>query len=166
MLRLKLLYGKKMILSGSVYKPRSAEIRSAGGVLRLGRSLSLKTNVHIISAAEGELFIGDHVFFNRNCIVVCREHIEIGNHCLFGPNVCIYDHDHLFDADGVASTDYKTGRIEIGDGCWIGAGVIILRGSRIGSGSVIGAGAIIKGEIPKKSIVTVHQEQHVHAFRT
>lgn len=36
--------------------------------------------------------------------------------------------------------------IEIKDGCWIGAGSIILPGTIVGSGCVIAAGSLVKGE--------------------
>ena len=36
----------------------------------------------------------------------------------------------------------------IGDGCWIGGGVIILPGVTIGDGTVIGAGSVVTKDIP------------------
>ncbi|MFK4770129.1 acyltransferase [Rhizobium sp. ZW T2_16] len=35
------------------------------------------------------------------------------------------------------------GAIEVGDGSWIGAGVIIFPGVRIGPGCIIGAGSVV-----------------------
>ncbi|MCD7710451.1 MAG: hypothetical protein LUI04_03750 [Porphyromonadaceae bacterium] len=43
--------------------------------------------------------------------------------------------------------------MDIGDNCFIGAGAIILPGSRIGDNVIIGAGAVVKGEIPSNSVV-------------
>lgn len=76
---------------------------------------------------------------------------------MFGPNVCIYDHDHKYDAEGFKE-GYRTGAIVIEDHCWIGANVTILRGTHIGEGCVIGAGAILKGDIPEHSLVTPNRE--------
>lgn len=98
--------------------------------------------------------IGSNVGFNRNCIVICRERITIGEKCVFGPNVVIYDHDHLFNTDGIKSNEYKSSPILIEPGCWIGANAIILRGATIGEGSVIGAGTVVRGNIPPHSLVT------------
>ena len=41
---------------------------------------------------------------------------------------------------------------KIDDDVWIGAAVIVLRGSEIGTGSVIGAGSVVKGRIPPYEI--------------
>ncbi len=112
-----------------------------------------KTNVHLL-CHHGEMHIGSRVSFGRNCIAVCRHKIEIGDRCLFGPNVCIYDHDHAYTADGVSPSEFKCSEIIIEDGCWIGAGVIILRGAHIGRNTVIEAGSVIKGVVPPDSIAT------------
>ena len=42
--------------------------------------------------------------------------------------------------------------VTIGDGCWIGGGVIILPGVSIGNGSVIGAGSVVTKDIPENSV--------------
>ena len=38
--------------------------------------------------------------------------------------------------------------VKIGNGCWIGGGVIILPGITIGDGTVIGAGSVVTKDIP------------------
>ena len=38
--------------------------------------------------------------------------------------------------------------IHIGNGCWLGGGVIVLPGVTIGDGSVIGAGSVVTKDIP------------------
>ena len=124
--------------------------------LSLGR-VSFRTNVHIL-CDHGKMSIGSGVCFNRNCIVACHHSIKIGDGCLFGPNVCVYDHDHVYTADGVLPTEFRCSEIIIGDGCWIGAGAIILRGTHIGKNCIIEAGAVIKGVIPDGSLVTCNRE--------
>lgn len=149
----KVFYHKKLDFKGFLnLNPDTKVSISGGGYIRFGRSVSTYSNVHF-SAVGGSLDIGDHVSFNRNCIVICKDSIIIGDQCIFGPNVCIYDHDHKYGINGIEN-GYKTSQIVIGSGCWIGANTIILRGSYIGDGSVIGAGTIVKGRIPSKSIVT------------
>lgn len=38
--------------------------------------------------------------------------------------------------------------IRIGNGCWLGGGVIVLPGVQIGDGAVIGAGSVVTKDIP------------------
>jgi len=40
------------------------------------------------------------------------------------------------------------GDIIVGDGAWLGYGVIVLDGARIGKGAVVGAGSVVKDDIP------------------
>ncbi len=42
--------------------------------------------------------------------------------------------------------------VKIGDGCWIGGGVIILPGVSIGKGTVIGAGSVVTKDIPSNCV--------------
>lgn len=130
-----------------------------GALLSLGR-VSFRTNVHLL-CDQGEMHIGNRVVFNRNCIVACRHRIRIGDKCLFGPNICIYDHDHVYFMEGVSPTEFKCTEIVIEEGCWIGANAVILRGAHIGRNSVVEAGAVVKGHIPPNSIVTTLRENRI-----
>ena len=131
----------------------ASKITAETGSITIGKQFFMQTNVHISAVCGGNLIIKTNVNFNRNCIVVCRGSITIGNYVRIGPNVCVYDHDHYYDTEGSYS-EYKTGSITIGDHCWIGAGAIILKDTIIGEGCVIGAGTIVKGTIPPHSLVT------------
>ncbi|MGI6094994.1 MAG: acyltransferase [Lachnospiraceae bacterium] len=99
------------------------------------------------------LSIGGGTYFNQNCIVVAREKILIGSNCMFGPNVYICDHDHFFNVEKIYREKYKTAPVEIGDGSWIGTGVVILKGTKIGKNCVVGAGCVVTGNVPDNTIL-------------
>ncbi len=122
------------------------------GSITLG-SIATKSNVHL-SAWNGQLIIGKGCRLNRNDIIVAHSKIEIGDHTIIGPNVCIFDHDHEFDGNGVIAGKYRSEEIKVGKNVWIGAGTIVLKGTTIGDNSVIGAGCVISGVVPSKSLVT------------
>lgn len=150
----KIKYGSQLkIKSIDFEKNSSLKIVGKNGTIIIGENFRLKSN-SFVSTVGGNIEIGDYCFFNRNCNLVSRQKVHIGNMVSFGPNVSVFDHDHKFDSQKVYDMDYKTGDIEIGDGCWIGAGAVILRNTHIGEGSVIGAGTVVKGDIPPHSIVT------------
>ena len=150
----KVRYGRLFI--ANVFRSRIAGdtklIIRNGGRIRFCGNIRTQSNVHF-AANGGELTIGGQVSFNWNDIIVCREKITIGNNCSFGPNVCIYDHDHVFGEAGFRKDEFRCSDVVIEEGCWIGAGVIILRGTHIGENSVIGAGTVIHGDIPANSLV-------------
>ena len=104
----------------------------------------------------GTITIGDGCFFNNDCSLNCHEKITIGNDCVFGENVKIYDHNHKFRDENtrIANQGFSIAPIHIGDNCWIGSNVTILKGARIGKHVVIGAGCIVDREIKDNSIVT------------
>lgn len=114
-----------------------------------------------ISATNGgQLTLGSMVGVNRNSMIICHDRVIIGDNTIMGPGVCIYDHDHLFDsAEGVRRNEYISSPVTIGRNCWIGAGVIILRGTSIGDNCLIGAGCVVKGEYPKGSIIIQRREE-------
>ena len=151
---LKLRFGKRLELKSFRQHFRlGTEIFIGKNAFLSLNNVSSRTNVHLLCDA-GEMHIGNGVFFNSNCIVVCRHKIKIGDGCMFGPNVCVYDHDHAYTADVVSANEFKCSEIIIEDGCWIGAGVIVLRGTHIGRNTIIEAGSVVKGNIPSDSIVT------------
>lgn len=139
---------------------RTTEIYGrAGGDVKLGRSVTTSRNCSIVSVG-GHVTIGDNTYFSARNTIVSHDSITIGKNCMFGPNTCVYDHDHAFNSEGIQD-GYKTSPIIIGDNCWIGCNVTILRGSNIGEGSVIGAGTIVKGTVPAHSLVTNERKMDI-----
>lgn len=153
MIILKIRLQGKCKLKGVPFFEKNTRIRIKKGSLTIGYGFHFRSGSYIAIVCDGKMEIGNSVFVNRNCSFVCQDFITIGDNCAFGPNVVIYDHDHKFGRNGIES-DYKTAPIVIENNCWIGAGVIILRGTYIGEGSVIGAGTVLKGKIPPHSLVT------------
>ena len=85
--------------------------------------------------------------------------IKIGSHVKVGANVKIFDHDfHALDAQIRSSAfdrnNIKTVPVEIGDDCFIGAGAVILKGSRLGPRTIVAAGSVVFGlSAPSDSLV-------------
>lgn len=161
-LALRVRYRSRLIVQGIVHIKKDVyfNIDLESRVI-LGDRSSFHIGNHIGAVKGGRILIGKGCFFNRYCILGCRKEILIGNHCIFGPNVLIYDHDHRYSTNGVIN-GYKTGSVIIEDGCWIGGNVTILRNTHIGEGSVIGAGCVVRGDIPAHSIVTSGRELKIH----
>lgn len=98
------------------------------------------------------IYAGERVFFNYNCVLLDVMPIRIGANILFGPNVQIYTAAHPLDAAERAAGLEFAKPITIGDGCWIGGGAIILPGVTLGERCVIGAGAVVTRSIPADTV--------------
>lgn len=131
--------GSKLTLKHSVFTRRNVSFRVEGGELTIGTS-----------------------FFNQGCAITCMDNIQIGDNCLFGPNVVVVDHDHEYRyTDERRGNHYKKAPISIGNNVWIGANVTILRGTQIEDGAVIGAGCVIRGKVEKNTVVVNKQDIHI-----
>ena len=93
------------------------------------------------------IFLGQRVFFNFNCVVLDVCPIHIGDYTLFGPAVQIYTPMHPFDAALRRKEEFGK-PVDIGSDVWVGGGAIILPGVRIGSRAVIGAGSVVTRDVP------------------
>ena len=108
--------------------------------------------------------MGDNVFFNNYCTVCAQKEINIGDGSVFGENVKIYDHNHIYTDlnTPIKHQGYSSASIHIGKHCWIGSNVIILKGVTIGDNSVIGAGCVIYKDVPPNSVVINKQNLEIH----
>lgn len=129
-----------------------------GGTMELAHSVFTRKGVSLRSSG-GNMKIGT-CFFNQGCSITCLKSIEIGNNCLFGPNVVIVDHDHDYRVlNTKRGSKYICKKVIIGDNVVVGANSIILKGSIIGDNSMIGAGSIVTGTIPPNSLYYTRHEK-------
>lgn len=109
------------------------------------------------------IYLGNNVSVNMNCTFVDCNKIEIGDNVLIASNVQLYTATHPVELSERLTPDWnaESGEyfcrtyalpIQIGDGCWLGGGVIVLPGVTIGKGSVIGAGSVVTKDIPDHSL--------------
>ena len=120
------------------------------------KNIRIRNNFNILIDG-GIVRIGNGCFFNNNCSITAKEEINIGDNCIFGENVKIYDHNHKFSNNNllIKEQGFNKKKIEIGKNCWIGSNVLILKGAEIGDNVVIAAGCIIKDKIPSNTLFNI-----------
>lgn len=122
--------------------------------IRMGVSCSLGEDLYLSTARKAEIILGDSVTFNRGCIVVASERIEIGDRVAVGEYVSIRDQAHRFvPGHGVRDQGFTVKPIQIGENTWIGRGVFIGPGTRIGSNCIVGANSVVHGEFPSGVLI-------------
>ena len=155
---LKIKYGKKLECKinsiKSVYVGKGVRIKiNPGYKLVLGESVYLSDYCKL-ECLSGDITIGNGTFFNDCCKIIWFDKITIGDECLFGPNVGIYDHDHRFDIKDmlINKQGYTTKSIEIKSNIWIGANSVITKGCIINKRVVIGANSLVKGIVKSDAV--------------
>ncbi|NGO74534.1 acyltransferase [Streptomyces sp. YC504] len=104
---------------------------------------------------EPILRIGDGVVLGRGSHVIADTTVTIGADCYFGPYVYVTSTNHSYDdpQEPVGKQWPRMEPVEIGPGCWIGTGAVILPGARLGRNVVVAAGAVVRGDVPDHAVV-------------
>lgn len=140
----RLLCMKLNALNPDQIKERDAILDELMG--RHGTNLTIETPFYCDYGSN--IYLGDSVYFNYNCVVLDVNTVEIGDRVLIGPNVQIYPATHPIEWD-VRYSGVELGKpIKIGSDVWIGGGAIILPGVTIGDKTVVGAGSVVTKDLP------------------
>jgi maltose O-acetyltransferase len=65
---------------------------------------------------------------------------------MIGPRAMVLTSTHAVGGPGRRGGDSEYRPVTIGDGCWIGAGAIVLPGTTVAEGCVIAAGAVVASD--------------------
>ncbi|OJG78105.1 chorismate mutase [Enterococcus ratti] len=99
------------------------------------------------------IFVGENFYANFNCTFLDVSTIEIGDNCLFAPNVQLYTATHpLHPVKRNSGLEYAK-PIKIGNNVWLGGGVIVTPGVTLGDNVVVGAGSVVTTSFPKNVVI-------------
>ena len=111
---------------------------------------------------NAKLSIGKNTYITR-ATISCLGEISIGENCILGEGMKIFDHNHQYTKDpfSVSKTDFNIGKVKMGNNVWTGANVIILKDVIIGNNVILGAGCVIHKDVPDNSIIINKQDQQI-----
>lgn len=136
-----------------------------GHCIRIGKNFSggprLKLWAHESYGTQKfqpSICIGDDVVIHSDCYLSAINKITLGNHVVLASRITIIDHNHgksdFSDLElPVLNRELSSrGAIDIEDNVWLGEGVVVLGGVRIGRNSIVGACSVVTKTIPPNSI--------------
>lgn len=160
-----------------------------------GRRVTLGRGARIEAYGTGDevnIKFGDDVQINDYVQIAGAGRIEIGNRVLIASRVFITDHNHgayggrsatmrpsprtgavpVLDGNHSgpnvppADRPLSIAPVTIGDDVWLGQGVCVLPGVRIGAGCIVGANAVVAGDLPPGSIAVGIPARVVRTYDT
>lgn len=167
--------GKKLFIGSKVRILNKSKIC-------IGNNVRIENNTTINALSEEGVFLGDRVkigeyskmlctgslsnlgrgisigndsSFSEYTFFGCAGGISIGNNVIAGQNVRFHAENHLYrnKSELIRKQGVSRKGIVVGDNCWIGSGVTILDGTKIGNNTVIAAGAVVSGEYEDNCIL-------------
>jgi acetyltransferase-like isoleucine patch superfamily enzyme len=121
----------------------------------VGDRVHLHDNVCIQTGEGGTISIGPDTHIQRHCqIEAYLAPIHIGSGVDIAPRCAFYSFDHgILPGTRISSQPLQSkGAITIEDEVWLGYGVIVLSGVRIGRGAVVGAGSVVTRDVPDGAV--------------
>ncbi len=129
--------------------------RHDAGPVELGDFVELHRDVIIENGRGGSLQIGERTGVQAGCqFSATLAPISIGRRVQIAPTCAFYPYDHGM-TPSVPMIDQpltSRGPIIVEDDVWLGYGVVVLSGVRIGAGAVVGAGSVVTRDLPAGAI--------------
>ena len=137
-----------------INQAESAELRSQLLKETFGRTGKKIYMEPVINFDYGyNVFVGENFYANFNCTFLDVSTIEIGDNCMFAPNVQLYTATHpLHPVKRNSGLEYAK-PIKIGDNVWLGGGVIVTPGVTLGNNVVVGAGSVVTKSFPDNVVI-------------
>ena len=134
-------------------------------MIKFGKGFTSGRNCRIEVESESDrnsilLEIGENVQINDNVHITASQSIKIGNNVLIASKVYISDCSHG-NYTGENQSDYNeipserkiiSSPVIIEDNVWLGDGVCVLPGVKIGFGAIVGANSVVTKDISPKTI--------------
>jgi len=147
----------------SILRFRLRNLTGDRGRVRIGRFCNL--GLSILCDGNGSVSIGEFVYCNSGGVIRSAHSVRIGSHCMFGPDVVIWDTDNhplsrkkrhvqaeLIPSELISPYEANGGPIDIGNDVWICLGALILGGVKIGDGAIIAARSVVTRDVPSMKI--------------
>jgi acetyltransferase-like isoleucine patch superfamily enzyme len=127
---------------------------SPEGTISIGENCAV-LNGAILATYGGKIVVGNDVSFNPGVIVYGHGGVTIGNCVRIAAGTIIVAANHVFRdrCRAIKDQGMRCKGIMVEDDVWVGAGVSLLDGVKVGKGSVIAAGAVVTRDVDPFTVV-------------
>lgn len=121
--------------------------------------ISIERPAYISSSAtfsyHKNILIGRYCRIGHECHIDGEGGVKIGDGTIFGPRVIVLSSSHDYAQEQLLPYGFndKKAEVIIGKGCWIGWGVLICPGVKIGNGSIVAMGSVVSKDVPDGALV-------------
>lgn len=118
---------------------------------KCGEKITIKPPFHCDYGYQ--IFVGENLIVNFDCVFLDAAPIEIGDNCMIGPKTCIFAITHPLLPEERQNWEGVPKKVTIGNNVWIGGGAIILPGVSLGNNVVVGAGSVVTKSFPDNVVI-------------
>lgn len=153
-IRLALAHVCARLLPHDMFNQRRSAIYRAAG-LKLGREVQILGPLTLLGWGNIARFleVGDEAALETPCTMSLCAPLRIGRRVHTGQDVMLLTGSHHIGDAEMRCGDYNFAPVAIGDGCWLGARVLVLPGVTIGAGCVVSAGSVVTRDMPPNSLI-------------
>jgi len=118
----------------------------------IGKNCILEHDIYFkydgIWSPDSSIIIEDDVFIGSGCEFNISGRIQIGKRAMIASGCKFIDHDHGTKLNMPMNFQPPIIKsIFIGEQCWLGVNVIVLKGVKVGDGAIIGAGSLLLRDV-------------------
>jgi acetyltransferase-like isoleucine patch superfamily enzyme len=145
------------LLASAVREPLPASVIVLGrvwvhgtGRIHIGENVLLYPDIHLETQGNARIELGDGLVISRGTHIVAVAGVTIGKGSMIGEYTSIRDANHSRHPDRpIRDSGHHAKPITIGQEVWLGRGVTVLGGVRIGDKATVGASAVVTRDVPE-----------------
>lgn len=124
--------------------------------IKLGNNVNLTQRVYLDTEDpdEGYITVGNGVYIGTGTSLFGHKGLEIGDHTLLAQNISLTPYSHIFEDPNtvIIAQGGHTRKVTIGRDVYIGMNATILYSADIGDGCVVGSGTVVVKPLPPYSV--------------
>jgi acetyltransferase-like isoleucine patch superfamily enzyme len=131
------------------------DVKSKEAEVRIGDRCQIMHGARFETGYEGRIRLGDDVFVGAYTILNGQGGLEIGSNSLIAGHCYLVAGNHVFDDPEIPIREqgFVSRGIVLEADVWLGGGVAVLDGVRIGKGAVVSAGAVVTQSVAPLDVV-------------